>query len=53
MRIKLIVLIMVLASLACTANVSILSPTLTHSPESIPTPVTQTPPPVTWMPQIK
>jgi photosystem II stability/assembly factor-like uncharacterized protein len=50
MRIKLVVLLLVLASLACTANVSVLSPTVTPSPEAIPATVTQTPPPVSAPP---
>jgi photosystem II stability/assembly factor-like uncharacterized protein len=44
MRIKFVVLILVLASLACTANVSVLNPTVTPSEEVIPTPVIQTTP---------
>jgi photosystem II stability/assembly factor-like uncharacterized protein len=50
MRIKITVLLLVLASLACTANVSVLNPTVTPSPEAIPTTVTQTPPPVSAPP---
>jgi photosystem II stability/assembly factor-like uncharacterized protein len=50
MRIKFAVLLLILATLACTANVSVLNPTVTPSPEAIPTAVTQAPAPVSAPP---
>jgi photosystem II stability/assembly factor-like uncharacterized protein len=50
MRIKIIVLTLLLASLACTANVSVLNPTATSFPEVVPTTVVQTLPPVSAPP---
>jgi hypothetical protein len=50
MRIKFIVILLVLASLACTANVSVLRPTGMPSLAASPSTITQTPPPVSALP---